>query len=120
MAQFPRRRGRIDMPNLTIFIQAQKMPPEANLAELTGRCTLLCTDVLQAALDNVHVIYVAARQGRGHPAYAQIKYRLEPFRTASVMDDFMARLDEAIKRHAGLTAHIRCFGYPADTLYARN
>jgi hypothetical protein len=35
MEQRPRRRGRIDMPNLTIFIQAQKMPPEANLAELT-------------------------------------------------------------------------------------
>ena len=61
-----------------------------------------------------------ARQGRGHPAYAEIKYRLEPFRTPSVMDDFMARLDEAIKRHAGLTARIRCFGYPADTIYARN
>ncbi|WP_252087099.1 hypothetical protein [Pseudomonas aeruginosa] len=108
------------MPNLTIFIQAEKMPPEANLAELTERCTQLCTDVLQAALDNVHVIYVAARQGRGHPAYAEIKYRLEPLRTPSVMDAFMARLDEAIKRHTGLTARIRCFGYPVPTIYARN
>ena len=108
------------MPNLTIFIQAEKMPPEAYQSELTEECTRLCTDVLRAALDNVHVIYVAARHGRGHPAYAEIKYRLEPFRTPSVMDDFMARLDEKIKRHTGLTSRIRCFGYPADTIYARN
>lgn len=108
------------MPNLTIFIQAENMPPEANLAELTERCTRLCTDILQAALDNVHVIYVAAGQGCGHSAYAEIKYRLEPFRTPSVMDDFMERLDDAIKRHTGLTARIRCFGYPVPAIYARN
>ncbi|HEP9943298.1 TPA: hypothetical protein VDW49_002614 [Pseudomonas aeruginosa] len=108
------------MPNLTIFIEVEKMPREANLAELTEECTRLCTDILQAALDNVHVIYVAAHQGRGHPAYAEIKYRLEPLRTPSVMDAFMARLDEAIKRHTGLPARIRCFGYPAPAIYARN
>lgn len=105
---------------MTIFINAEMMPPEPNLAELTEECARLCTDILNAALDNVHVIYVAALQGRGHPAYAEIKYRLAPFRTPSVMDDFMARLDEAIKRHARLTARIRCFGYPADAAYARN
>ena len=108
------------MPNLTIFIQADEMPSDANLAELTERCTRLCTDVLQAALDNVHVIYVSVRQGRGHPAYAEIRYRLEPLRTPSVMDVFMARLDEAVERHAGLTARIRCIGYPAAAIYARN
>jgi len=108
------------MPNLTIFIQAQKTPPEAILAELTERCTALCTDVLQAALDNVHVIYIAAHRGRGHPVYAEIKYRLEPFRTPSVVDAFIALLDEAIKRHTGLTTRIRCFGYPAPAIYARN
>lgn len=108
------------MPNLTIFIQEEKMPSEANLAELTERCTRLCTDVLQAALDNVHVIYVSSRHGRGHPVYAEIKYRLEPLRTPSVMDTFMARLDEAIRRHIGLTARIRCFGYAPPAIYARN
>ncbi|TWC61409.1 hypothetical protein FBY10_12191 [Pseudomonas sp. SJZ103] len=36
------------MPNLTIFIQAENMPPEAYLSELTEECTRLCTDVLQA------------------------------------------------------------------------
>lgn len=108
------------MPNLTIFIQAEKMPSEANLAELTERCSRLCADVLQAALDNVHDIYVAARQGRGHPAYAEIKYRLEPFRTALVMDAFKAQLDEAIKHLTGLTARIRCFGYSTPSIHARN
>lgn len=108
------------MPNLTIFIQAEKMSPEAYPSELTEECTRLCTDVLRAALDNVHVIYVSVRQGRGHPAYAEVRYRLEPFRTPSVMDAFTARLDVAIKRHTGLTARIRCFGYPAPAIYARN
>ncbi|WP_445657308.1 hypothetical protein [Achromobacter sp. NCFB-sbj8-Ac1-l] len=108
------------MPNLTISIQAEMMPREANLAELTEECTRLCTDVLQAALDNVHVIYVCARQGRGHPAYVEIRYRLEPFRTPSVMNAFTAGLDEAVTRHTGLTARIRCFGYSPPAIYARN
>ncbi|MBB6287517.1 MULTISPECIES: hypothetical protein [unclassified Pseudomonas] len=108
------------MPNLTIFIQAENMPPEAYLSELTEECTRLCTDVLQATLDNVHVIYVSVRQGRGHPAYAEIRYRLEPLRTPSVMDAFTARLEVTIKRHTGLTARIRCFGYSPLAIYARN
>lgn len=108
------------MPNLTIFIQADKMPPKANLAELTERCTALCTDVLHAALDNVHIIYVAVDHGRGHPAYADIQYRLEPRRTPSVMDTFMALLEEAIKHHTGLTPRIRCFGHAASAMHARN
>ncbi|MOA50928.1 hypothetical protein D3C78_1740080 [compost metagenome] len=73
------------MPNLTIFFQAEKMPPEAYLSELTEECTRLCTDVLRAALDA-----------------------------------FTARLDAAIKRHTGLTARIRCFGYSPPAIYARN
>lgn len=108
------------MPNLTIFIPTERMPPDANLAELTEQGTRLCTDILQAALDNVHVIFVAARHGRGHPVYAEIRYRIEPFRTPSVMDAFMVRLDEAIERHTGLTARIRCFGYASTAIHARN
>lgn len=108
------------MPNVTIFIAADRMPPDARLVALTDECTQLCTDILSAALDNVHVIYVAVRQGRGCPAYAEIKYRLGPVRTPSVMDDFMARLDDAIERHTGLTARIRCFGYGATAIHAKN
>ena len=108
------------MPNLTIFIHAEKMPPAENLAELTERCTQLCTDILQAALDKVHVIYVAAHHGHGHPAYAELKYRLGPVRTPSVMDAFMVRLDELIKHHTGLTVRIRCFGYPIPAIHAKH
>lgn len=108
------------MPNLTIFISAEKMPSEANLAELTEQCTELCTDILQAVLENVHVICVAVHHGRGHPAYAEVKYRLGPLRTPSAMDAFMAGLDEAIKHHTGQTARIRCFGYAAFAIHARN
>jgi len=108
------------MPNLTIYIPADRMPPAAALADLTKQCTELCTGILQAALANVHVVYVAVRHGRGHPIFAEIQYRLEPFRTPPVMDRFMEGLDEAIRRNLDLTARIRCFGYAASSIYARN
>lgn len=108
------------MPNVTIFIPADKMPPDDALAQLTAQCTDLCTDILHAALANVHIVYVAVRQGRGHPVFAEIQYRLEPFRTPPVMEQFMDRLDDAIRRNTCLTARIRCFGHAAQSIYARN
>ncbi len=108
------------MPNVTIFIPAEKMPEDGGLAALTDQCTQLCTGILNAALENVHIIYIAARRGRGHPAFAEIKYRLEPSRTKPVMESFMEGLDEVIKRNTGLAARIRCFGYSESAIHARN
>lgn len=108
------------MPNVTLYIPAGKALPDETLEELTAQCTRLCTGILNAALENVHIIYVAVRPGRGHPVFAEIKYRLESFRTPSVMDRFMEQLDDAIKHHTGLTARIRCFGYAAPNIHARN
>lgn len=108
------------MPNVTIFIPADKMPPDGALADLTEQCTDLCTGILQAALVNVHVIYVAVQHGRGHPVFAEIQYRLEAFRTPPVMDRFMESLDDAIRRNIGLTARVRCFGYAASRINTRN
>lgn len=108
------------MPNVTIFIPTEKMPSDENLTELTDQCTQLCTGILEAVPENVHIIYVGVRHGRGHQAFAEIKYRLEPFRTKPVMDSFMERLDGIIKRNTGLTARIRCFGYAAPAIHARN
>lgn len=108
------------MPNVTIYIPADKMPQGETLAALTEQCSELCTGILQAALVNVHIIYVAVRQGRGRPAFAEIQYRLEPFRTPPVMERFMEGLDDVIKGNIGLTARIRCFGYAASSIHARN
>lgn len=108
------------MPNVTIYIPADKMPPDEALAELTEQCTELCTSILRAALLNVHIVYVAVRHGRGHPAFAEIQYRLEPFRTPPVMERFMEGLDGVIKGNIGLTARIRCFGYAASNIHTRN
>ncbi|MDQ0510737.1 hypothetical protein [Ancylobacter amanitiformis] len=108
------------MPNVTIYIPADKMPPDEALADLTEQCTQLCTGILRAALANVHIVYVAVRHGLGHPAFAEIQYRLEPFRTPQVMDRFLGGLDGAIERNTGLTARIRCFGYEASSIHARN
>jgi hypothetical protein len=108
------------MPNITIYIPADKMPPAEALAVLTEQCTKLCASILRAALANVHVVYVAVRHGRGLPAFAEIQYRLEPSRTPAVMDRFMHELDDAIRRNIDVTARIRCFGYDAASIHARN
>lgn len=108
------------MPNVTIFIPADRMPPDEALADLTEQCAELCTGILRAALENVHIVYVAVRHGRGHPAFAEIQYRLEPFRTPLVMAQFMEGLDDAIRRNTDLTARIRCFGYETSSIHARN
>jgi hypothetical protein len=108
------------MPNVTIFIPRDKMPEQQVLAEFTEDCTKLCTDVLKAALDKVHIIYVEILHGRGHSAYVEVKYRLETFRPPAVMNEFMAGVESALLNRAGLKARIRCFGYAAETIYAKN
>lgn len=108
------------MPNITIYIPAEKMPSDARLAELTDQCTALCTGVLRAALKHVHIIYVPVRHGRGHAVFAEVSHRLEPFRTPPVMEQFMQGLDDAIQRTISLTARIRCFGYVAQNIYSRH
>ncbi|KVN39185.1 hypothetical protein WJ63_30615 [Burkholderia pyrrocinia] len=108
------------MPNVTFYIHAEKMPSDERLAELSRDCIDLCTNVLEAELKNVHVIYVAARHGHGHPVFTEIQYRLETFRTPAVMNRFMDALESAIAHRTGLTARIRCFGYAASNIHARN
>ena len=108
------------MPNVTWFIPAEHMPEEGALQALTSECTELCTGVLKAALDKVHIIYVTVQHGRGHPAYVEIKYRLETFRPPEVMSEFMTALEASMLLHTGLKARIRCFGYAASDIHARN
>lgn len=108
------------MPNITVFFPTEKMPSDVQLAKLSELCTDLCTGLLQATLTNVHVIFVGVRHGRGHPAFAEILLRQTPFRTSSVMDQFMEALENAINQCTDLTARIRCFGYDAASIYARN
>jgi len=108
------------MPNLTIYIPIGQMPSDERIAELSCDCIKLCTNVLEAALKNVHVIYVEVRHGHGQPVFAEVQYRLETFRTPTVMNQFMEALEDAIARRTGLTARIRCFGYAASNMHARN
>jgi hypothetical protein len=109
------------MPNVSVFIPAARMPDEAALDAFTAQCTALCTGVLKAALDKVHIIFVPVlAQGRGHDAYIEVKYRLETFRPPKVMKDFIAQLDSVTKHGFGRTARIRCFGYGPDSLFALN
>jgi hypothetical protein len=108
------------MPNLTLYFPVGQMPSEERLAALSSSCLRLCTEVLEAARQNVHVIYIEVRHGHGHPVFAELQYRVETFRTPAVMNRFMAELDDAIVRGTGLTARIRCFAYAASSIYARN
>jgi hypothetical protein len=108
------------MPNVTFYIPTGQMSSDEKLEELSRDCVELCTGVLRAALENVHVIHVEVRHGHGHPVFAEIQYRLETFRTPAVMNQFMASLDDAIARCTGVTARIRCFGYATSDIHARN
>lgn len=108
------------MPNVTFYIPAGQMPSDETWAKLSHDCVQLCTDVLAAALENVHVVHVDVRHGHGHPVFVEIRYRLETFRTPQVMNRFMEALDDAITRYTGLAARIRCFGYAASNIQARN
>jgi len=108
------------MPNVTIYIPADEMPSDGALDDLSTQCAELCTGILLAKLANVHVIYVAVRHGLGNPIFAEIQYRLEPFRSPAVMERFMDELDEVLKRNIGRTARIRCFGHIASSIHARN
>ena len=110
----------LHMPNITIFIPPGAMPEDEPLAELSDRCAGLCIGVLLAAPENVHVACVAAHLGRGHPVFVDVRYRLEPFRTADTMASFMDGLEDAIRSATRLTARIRCFGYAASNIHARN
>lgn len=108
------------MPSVTIFIAEANMPSNAALDALSSACATLCTDVLQAAPGTVHVIHVPVRHGCGHPVSAEIRYRIQPFRTTELMDRFMVLLDREMLRHTGCVARIRCFGYDAAHLHARH
>lgn len=108
------------MPNVTIYLPTGQMPSDEKLAELSRDCIKLCTSVLETALKNVHVIYVEVRHGHGHPVFAEVQYRVETFRTPTVMNQFMEALESAIARCTGLTARIRCFGYDVSNIHARN
>jgi hypothetical protein len=108
------------MPNLTLFLPAHAMPPVTALAGLTEQCTALCTGLLLAAVENVHVVYVPVLHGRGRPIFAEVRYRLAAARTPATMARFMEGLDDAIRQATGAEARIRCFGYAAHCLHARN
>lgn len=108
------------MPNVTIYLPARHIPSDEKLAELSRDCVELCTNSLNAARKNVHVIYIDVRHGHGHPVFAEVQYRLETYRTPAVMNSFMQALDDALMRCTGLTARIRCFGYGESAIHARN
>lgn len=94
------------------------MPSKADLARLSDDCMRLCTMVLAAQKQNVHVIYVEAHPGHGLSIFVEVRYRLEPFRTPEVMERFMQNLQQSILQHTALRARIRCFGYDATQIHA--
>lgn len=104
------------MPNVTIFIPAGKMPPDQTLAEITDECTELCTGILRAALENVHVTMSPFGRVGGTGVCGS---PVSP-RAVAHAAGHGAVLDEVIRRNTGLTARIRCFGYPAANIHARN
>lgn len=109
------------MPNVSVFIPSPRMPDAAALERFTEECTELCTGLLKATLDKVHIIFIPVLpQGRGQDAFVEVKYRLETFRPPEVMDEFIAKVDRVVKDRFGFTARIRCFGYGPQVIFALN
>nr|WP_198981248.1 hypothetical protein [Herbaspirillum sp. ASV7] len=108
------------MPNVTLFIRDDQMPRAECLDRLTASCEQLCIGILDALPENIHIIYVAVSHGKGHPAFADIRYRMSARRTPAVMEDFMQQLEAAIQAHTGLVPRIRCFAYAAQAIHALN
>jgi len=109
------------MPNVSVYIPSARMPDTAALERFTEECTELCTGILRAALNNVHIIFIPVLpQGRGHDAFVEVQYRLEKFRSPEVMAEFLTKIDRTVKERFGFTARIRCFGYGPEAIYALN
>lgn len=108
------------MPNLTFYLSEEHADRFTDLPDFTRTCSALCADILAAEPDNVHIIFVTVKPGCGHPVYAELFYRLTPWRTQEVMENFMCELDLATQQAWGLMARIRCFGSPAPYPYAKN
>ncbi|VEC79196.1 Uncharacterised protein [Raoultella ornithinolytica] len=96
------------MPNLTFYLSQEHAARFSDLRDLTRTCSALCTGILAAESENVHIIYVDVKPGCGHPVYAELFYRLTNVRTSEVMEEFMRELERAIRQASGLTARIRC------------
>lgn len=108
------------MPNLTFYISADHSDRFTEQPNVTRHCSKLCGNILGAEPEKVHIIYVDVRQGCGHPVYAELFYRLTKWRTPEVMENFMSELDLAIRQTMGLMVRIRCFGFTAPQIHARN
>lgn len=108
------------MPNLTFYISENHADKFKNLSDFTRQCSALCCTTLGADPKNVHIIFVDVKPGCGQPVYAELFYRLTTWRTHEVMENFMRELDCATHEASGLTTRIRCFGFPAEHLFARN
>ncbi|WP_121553504.1 hypothetical protein [Gibbsiella quercinecans] len=108
------------MPNLTFYISEDQSGRFTDLPDFTHNCSALCSHILGAESEKVHIIYIDVRPGCGYPVYAELFYRLTKLRTPEVMENFMRELDRAIRQASGLTARIRCFGSTAPQIYARN
>lgn len=110
------------MPNVTIFAPASHLEKDAGAFDgFICECTDLCTGVLKAERDKVHIIFVPSLEPFiGQDAYIEIKFRASAHRSSPVMDDFMKRLDTAFAGAFGRTTRIRCFAYGSEDIFARN
>ena len=108
------------MPNVSVFVSRSSMPNEEGRDRFSRACVELCTGILKAAIDKVHIIFVSVEPGFGHDAYVEVKYREESFRTAEVMRDFLDQLAGLTEDVLGCTTRLRCFGYSAPLIHALN
>ncbi|WEV50204.1 hypothetical protein OZX61_12545 (plasmid) [Acinetobacter sp. ESL0695] len=108
------------MPNLTFYVSKELLEKMKDMTSLTQNCLSLCVKTLGAELEKVHIIYIPAQLGYGHPIYVELIYRFLVSRSSEVMTTFMCELDQIVQNLFEAIPGIRCFACPPQQLYAYN
>tara|TARA_R110000796_G_scaffold88399_1_gene190184 strand:+ start:9191 stop:9523 length:333 start_codon:yes stop_codon:yes gene_type:complete len=110
------------MPNVTIFTPPSHFVQNHDSKVMFMReCTDICTAVLGAEENKVHIIFVNVLESfTGKDAYIEIKFRYSDQRTQEVMNKFMQLLENIYIHYFSKQPRIRCFAYQAENIFARN
>jgi len=106
------------MPILKIFMPHAVAPQTAEA--LASELEALCINLLKAQPAAVQIALAQATMLRGAAILVEAHYRAQSFRDAALLEDFMERVESAVRRHLHASPRIRCFAVDQAGLSARN
>lgn len=108
------------MPSITLYVSASHQISKDSRAAFSVAIADIAMNILKAKDNNIHISYLSAEVDFGTPVYFEARLRQEAFRTQTVLDEFLHRVDLLIREKMGVTARIRCFAFEANHIYAKN